>query len=79
MLTALLCILFSKTLTFSGLTISGFMAWLNYHPIIANIFAIDLVFGVAVIFRTAFCMLNDEDEIDEVMTTENFHDMIDRY
>lgn len=46
MLTLLLCIIFSKTLTFSGFTVMAFLTWLNNHPFICLIFIIELFYDL---------------------------------
>lgn len=39
----LICIAFSKTLTFGGLTLTGLMEWMNYHPFIFFIMVIEML------------------------------------
>ena len=43
MLTVLLCILFSKTLSFQGLTVAILLSWFNLHPFLAMLAVGELI------------------------------------
>lgn len=57
MLTIFLSILFSKQLSFTGLTVTVLLQWLNLHPFIAILAIFDLLLGVLIIGNVLTSML----------------------
>lgn len=51
MFTILMCIVISKTLSFSNLTILALTNWFNLHPIIALIAMFDISIGLGVLIN----------------------------